>query len=95
MTLDPGDHSLSSVRELVCSIVDQKVPFGGFVLAPQQICSNSYRQFPPSCEFTGLQVVIGVIDPFCVMFVCGLTLSGRYTPVDVLLESFGKRGANC
>uniref|UniRef100_A0A4W6DG38 Serine/threonine-protein kinase n=1 Tax=Lates calcarifer TaxID=8187 RepID=A0A4W6DG38_LATCA len=30
VTLDPGDHSLSAVRELVCSIVDQKFPECGF-----------------------------------------------------------------
>uniref|UniRef100_A0AAX7UVP2 Serine/threonine-protein kinase n=1 Tax=Astatotilapia calliptera TaxID=8154 RepID=A0AAX7UVP2_ASTCA len=30
VTLDPGDVSLSSVRELVCSIVDQKFPECGF-----------------------------------------------------------------
>lgn len=30
VTLDPGDVSLSSVRELVCSIVDQKVKPKGF-----------------------------------------------------------------
>lgn len=33
VTLDPGDHSLSAVRELVCSIVDQKVHFADFILA--------------------------------------------------------------
>ncbi|XP_034999611.2 serine/threonine-protein kinase D3 [Hippoglossus stenolepis] len=30
VTLDPGDHSLPAVRELVCSIVDQKFPECGF-----------------------------------------------------------------
>ncbi|CAJ1077682.1 serine/threonine-protein kinase D3-like isoform X2 [Xyrichtys novacula] len=30
VTLEPGDHSLSAVRELVCSIVDQKFPECGF-----------------------------------------------------------------
>nr|XP_043905296.1 serine/threonine-protein kinase D3-like isoform X2 [Solea senegalensis] len=30
VTLDPGDHSLSAVRELVCSVVDQKFPECGF-----------------------------------------------------------------
>ncbi|XP_070844007.1 serine/threonine-protein kinase D3-like [Chaetodon trifascialis] len=30
VTLDHGDHSLSAVRELVCSIVDQKFPECGF-----------------------------------------------------------------
>ncbi|KAG7220544.1 hypothetical protein INR49_017981 [Caranx melampygus] len=30
VTLDPGEHSLSAVRELVCSIVDQKFPECGF-----------------------------------------------------------------
>ncbi|XP_037606427.1 serine/threonine-protein kinase D3-like isoform X2 [Sebastes umbrosus] len=30
VTLDPGDHSLSAVRELVCSIVDHKFPECGF-----------------------------------------------------------------
>uniref|UniRef100_A0A7N5ZTP7 protein kinase C n=1 Tax=Anabas testudineus TaxID=64144 RepID=A0A7N5ZTP7_ANATE len=30
VTLDPGEHSLSAVRELVCSVVDQKFPECGF-----------------------------------------------------------------
>uniref|UniRef100_A0A8D3E1P9 Serine/threonine-protein kinase n=1 Tax=Scophthalmus maximus TaxID=52904 RepID=A0A8D3E1P9_SCOMX len=30
VTLDAGDHSLSGVRELVCSVVDQKFPECGF-----------------------------------------------------------------
>ncbi|XP_054474550.1 serine/threonine-protein kinase D3-like isoform X2 [Anoplopoma fimbria] len=30
VTLDPGEHSLCAVRELVCSIVDQKFPECGF-----------------------------------------------------------------
>ncbi|XP_071324201.1 serine/threonine-protein kinase D3-like isoform X1 [Trachinotus anak] len=30
VTLDPGDHSLSAVRELVCSVVDHKFPECGF-----------------------------------------------------------------
>lgn len=32
VTLDPGDHSLSAVRELVCSIVDQKVNITVFII---------------------------------------------------------------
>lgn len=32
VTLEPGDHSLSAVRELVCSIVDKKVNLNDFAL---------------------------------------------------------------
>ena len=64
VTLDPGDHSLPAVRELVCSIVDQKVRKG-------ELMRNSYLKQSALVDWLIDWLIGWLIDRWDIQWLCG------------------------